>query len=254
MKKQQENLKTNPKTMEQWERSWQTHWRKIKLTHYEIQQSRKSKLEEHDFLMKRRSPAVERQRLKRITQEFKRGFEKLYKLGPAVTVFGSARFKPQHPYYRQARQVGRLLGEAGFTVLTGSGPGIMEAANRGALEAGAPTYGLNILLLHEQAPNPYVNESIDFHYFFSRKVMLLKYSCAYVIMPGGLGTLDELFETATLLQCHKIGPFPLILVGRNFWSGMIDFMSYMVDKGVFARDEIGFARLVDTPEEAFDSN
>lgn len=129
----------------------------------------------------------------------------------------------------------------------------MEAANRGAFEIGAPSYGLNILLPHEQAPNPYINENIDFHYFFARKVMLLKYSCAYIIMPGGLGTLDELYETATLLQCHKIGPFPMILVGRNFWSGMINFMSYMADKGVFARDEIGFARLVDSPEEAVDS-
>lgn len=248
MKKHQET-----KTMAQWERSWQAHWRKTKLTHYEIQHSRPSKLEEHDFLMERRSPASERKRLKRIMQEFEKGFDRLYQLGPAVTVFGSARFKPQHPYYRQARQVGRLLGEAGFTVLTGGGPGIMEAANRGAFEIGAPSYGLNILLPHEQAPNPYIDENVDFHYFFARKVMLLKYSCAYIIMPGGLGTLDELFETATLLQCHKIGPFPLILVGKNFWSGMIDFMSYMVKKGVFARDEIGFARLVDTPEEAVDS-
>lgn len=144
MKKRQET-----KTLEQWERSWQAHWRKTKLTHYEIQHSRKSKLEEHDFLMERRSPASERKRLKRITQEFEKGFDRLYKLGPAVTVFGSARFKPQHPYYRQARQVGRLLGEAGFTVLTGGGPGIMEAANRGAFEVGAPFYGLNILLPHE---------------------------------------------------------------------------------------------------------
>jgi uncharacterized protein (TIGR00730 family) len=245
--------KITPVTLKAWEKSWEKHWKKTKLTHFEMEHSRKSILEEHEFLMENRTPKKEKERLARITDEFERGFQELYHLGPAVTVFGSARFKPQHPYYRKARETGRLLGEAGFTVLTGGGPGIMEAANRGAFEAGAPTYGLNIVLPHEQKPNPYVKKSINFHYFFVRKVMLLKYSCAFVIMPGGLGTLDELFETVTLLQCHKIGPFPVILVGKQFWSGLIEFISYMMDHGVFKREELGFARLVDTPEEALDS-
>ena len=245
--------KVTPKTLKQWEQSWAKHWKNTKLTHYEMNVSRKSTLEEHDFLMEQRTPEKEKQRLKRITDEFEKGFRSFYKLGPAVTVFGSARFKPQHPYYKKARLMGRLLGDAGFTVLTGGGPGIMEAANRGAFEVNAPSYGLNIILPHEQNPNPYVKESVDFHYFFVRKVMLLKYSCAYVIMPGGLGTLDELFETATLIQCHKVGPFPLILVGKKFWSGLIDFMKYMTEHGVFKQEELGFARLVDTPEEALES-
>lgn len=241
------------KSLKQWEQGWEKHWKNSKLTHFEIATSRKSILDEHHFLMEKRTPKKERQRLERITKEFEIGFQKLYKLGPAVTVFGSARFKPQHPYYQKARQMGRLLGQAGFTVLTGGGPGIMEAANRGAFEVNAPSYGLNIVLPHEQKPNPYVNESVDFHYFFARKVMLLKYSCAYVIMPGGLGTLDELFETATLIQCHKVGPFPLILVGKKFWSGLINFMTHMMEHGVFKKEELGFARLVDTPEEALAS-
>jgi uncharacterized protein (TIGR00730 family) len=174
-------------------------------------------------------------------------------LGPAVTVFGSARFKPGHPYYELARQVGRNLAEAGLTVITGGGPGVMEAANRGAREAGGPSYGLNIILPHEQKPNPYIDENVAFHYFFVRKVMLVKYSCAYIVLPGGLGTLDELFEAATLIQCAKIGPFPLVLVGRDFWRGMLDYLLFMVDEGVFGAEEVGFARITDSAEEAVES-
>jgi len=129
----------------------------------------------------------------------------------------------------------------------------MEAANRGAREVGGPSYGLNIILPHEQAPNPYIDENVEFHYFFVRKVMLVKYSCAYVVLPGGLGTLDELFEAATLLQCGKIGPFPLVLVGREFWQGMRDFLLFMVEQGVFRANEVGFARITDSAEEAVDS-
>lgn len=245
--------KISPPTLEEWEKSWKKYWQKTQEIDFEIPIRFKSFLEEHKFIMERRTPEKEHQRLKKITKEFEKGFRALYKLRPAVTVFGSARFKPQNPYYRQARELGRLLGEAGFTVITGGGSGIMEAANRGAFEAGAPSYGLNIQLPHEQAPNPYVDESIEFHYFFVRKVMLLKYSFAYVIMPGGLGTMDELFETATLIQTHKVGRFPLILVGKKFWSGLIDFFVQMAEKKVFSKDEIGFARLVDTPEEAVDA-
>jgi uncharacterized protein (TIGR00730 family) len=178
------------------------------------------------------------------------GFKKLGRIGAAVTVFGSARFKPGEPYYELARQTGNVFAKAGFTVLTGGGPGAMEAANRGAHEAGGPTYGLNIILPHEQQPNPYVTDSFEFNYFFVRKVMLVKYSCAYIVVPGGLGTLDELFEAATLIQCQKIGPFPLILVGGKFWKGLRDFISYMASQGVFTASEVGFSRIVETPEEA----
>ncbi len=236
-----------------WEQAWQRYWKRVGFTPYELKlPDTTSANRERNFLTERRSLEKEKARLAKITAEFERGFRALKDLGPAVTVFGSARFKPGHPYYEQAREVGRSLAKAGFTVLTGGGPGAMEAANRGAHEAGGPSYGLNIVLPQEQKPNPYVDESVEFQYFFVRKVMLVKYSCAYVVVPGGLGTLDELFEAATLLQCGKIGPFPLVLVGREFWEGMRDFLLFMVKQGVFDASEIGFARIVDTAEEAVD--
>jgi uncharacterized protein (TIGR00730 family) len=142
------------------------------------------------------------------------------------------------------------LARAGFATLTGGGPGIMEAANRGAHETGGASFGLNIILPHEQSTNPHVDRSIEFHYFFTRKVCLVKYSCAFIVMPGGLGTLDELFEAATLIQCHKIGPFPLILMGEKFWQGMRQWGQFMMRQGVFNRDEIGFGRVTDSPAEA----
>jgi len=209
--------------------------------------------QERRFLMQSRTLTHERSRLQRIMKEFEHGFRSLRKLGPAVTVFGSARFAEGHPYYELARKVGRKLAEAGLTVITGGGPGAMEAANRGAREAGGPSYGLNIILPHEQEPNPYIDENVEFHYFFVRKVMLVKYSCAYIVVPGGLGTLDELFEAATLLQCGKIGPFPLVLVGKEFWGGMRDFLFFMVEQGVFAANEVGFARITDSADEAVDA-
>jgi uncharacterized protein (TIGR00730 family) len=237
-------------TPEKWEEAWQLHWKKAQLN-YELPVTKKSSsLDERKFLSVTRTAEKEKARLGRITKEFEMGFKKLGRLGPAVTVFGSARFKPGEPYYELARQSGRVFAEAGFTVLTGGGPGAMEAANRGAHEAGGPTYGLNIILPHEQHPNPYVNDSFEFNYFFVRKVMLVKYSCAYIVVPGGLGTLDELFEAATLIQCRKIGPFPLILVGGKFWKGLRDFISYMASQGVFTPEEVGFSRIVETPEEA----
>jgi hypothetical protein len=233
--------------IEEWEHGWQQYWSKAGTKGFELPAG-----EESDFLGEARTPAKERDRLKRIEEEFIRGFKGLFDLGPAVTVFGSARFKEDHPYYKRARQVGGELARAGFAVLTGGGPGIMEAANRGAHEAGGKSYGLNIILQHEQCANPYVEKSIEFRYFFIRKVMLVKYSCAFVIMPGGLGTLDELYEAATLIQCRKIGPFPVVLVGKKFWRGMQDWGRLMMKEGVFNQEEIGFGKVTDSPKEAVD--
>jgi uncharacterized protein (TIGR00730 family) len=237
-------------SVDAWERAWQKHWKKVQISPYEMPAGVGGSNSERDFLMQVRSPDREHARLTRIMAEFERGFRRLHKLGPAVTVFGSARFKPSHRYYKLTREVGRELARAGLAVLTGGGPGAMEAANRGAHDVGGPTYGLNIKLPHEQKPNPYVDDTIEFRYFFVRKVMLVKYSCSFIVVPGGLGTLDELFEAATLIQCGKIGPFPLILLGREFWEGLRDFAAFMAGEGVFATDEIGFARIVDTPREA----
>ena len=164
-------------------------------------------------------------------------------------------------FYEDARTLAKLLTTWSmsldsplhrFVVTSGGGPGIMEAANRGAHEAGGGSYGLNIILPQEQKENPYVDESIEFQYFFTRKVCLVKYSCAFIVMPGGLGTLDELFEAATLIQCRKIGPFPLILMGAKFWNGLREWGQDMMEEGVFARDEIGFGYVTDSPKEAVD--
>lgn len=228
-----------------WERAWQKHWSQTTRSTYELPPSA-----EGNFLSQARTPQKERARLKRINDEFQRAFKTFGDVGPAVTVFGSARFKETHPYYKLARAVGGELASAGFATLTGGGPGIMEAANRGAHETGGPSYGLNIILPHEQEENPYVDRSLEFHYFFTRKVCLVKYSCAFIVMPGGLGTLDEMFEAATLIQCRKIGPFPLILVGKEFWRGLREWGQSMMQAGVFARDEIGFGHVTDSPKEA----
>jgi len=235
--------------MDEWEQGWLKHWSKAGSRGYELPKSGPG-AEEAAFLTEVRSPENEIARLERIHEEFIKGFRELYHLGPAVTVFGSARFKDGHPYYQLAQEVGAELAKAGFATLTGGGPGIMEAANRGAFEAGGTSYGLNILLEHEQAPNPYVQKSIDFNYFFTRKVMLIKYSCSYIVMPGGLGTLDELFESATLIQCRKIGPFPVVLMGAEFWKGLQIWGDHLVKHGVFEKWELGFGRLTDSPQEA----
>lgn len=160
----------------------------------------------------------------RIFAELLRGFRAFHFLGPCVTVFGSARFTESHPYYRLARQVGSRLAEAGFTVMTGGGPGIMEAANRGAKDVHGRSVGCNIRLPREQQPNAYLDRWITFNHFFVRRVMLVKYSYAFVAMPGGFGTLDEIFETATLIQTGKIKDFPLVLMGVEFWRPLLDFM------------------------------
>ena len=235
--------------LDEWEQSWRKHWSKVGTPGYELPVGGPG-ASDREFLATARTPAGERARLKRITTEFERAFKTFYGVGPAVTVFGSARFKEDHRYYKLARAVGAELAKAGFATLTGGGPGIMEAANRGAFETGGKSYGLNIILPHEQCENPYVNKSLEFRYFFTRKVCLVKYSCAFIVMPGGLGTLDELFEAATLIQCQKIGPFPLVLMGSEFWKGMQQWGQFMMKQGVFTKDEIGFGRVTDSPKEA----
>jgi len=236
-------------TTDAWARAWQGWWSKVGLPGYELPVGGPGG-DEREFLAQARTPEKERARLQRINHEFIRGFKELFDVGPAVTVFGSARFKEKHRYYRLARATGAELAKAGFATLTGGGPGIMEAANRGAHEAGGASYGLNIVLPHEQKENPYVDKSIEYQYFFTRKVCLVKYSCAFIAMPGGLGTLDELFEAATLIQCQKIGPFPLILMGAEFWRGLREWFQFMVKQGVFARHEIGFGYVTDSPKTA----
>jgi len=241
-----------PPTSDEWEARWQSYWSRAGTLDYELGESEwddSAELQERDFLAQARTPDGERERLRRINEEFERGFQQLYSLGPAVTVFGSARFGEGTPQYELGREVGRELAGAGFAVMTGGGPGMMEAANRGAKEGGGRSIGCNILLPHEQRPNPYLDDMVEFRYFFVRKVMLVKYSCAFVCLPGGLGTLDELFEAATLIQCRKIGPFPLVLVGAGFWSGLREFAWKLVLAGALSEQELGFATITDSPRD-----
>ena len=182
-------------------------------------------IEERLFLDGPQSRFAELMRAFRISAEVLKGFRKLHFVGPCVTVFGSARFAEGHPSYELARQVGAELAKAGFTVMTGGGPGVMEGANRGAQEVGGRSIGCNIILPREQDPNPYLDTFIEFKYFFVRKLMLAKYSYAFVALPGGFGTLDELFEVATLVQTGKMQQFPIVLAGRDYWQPMLDFLS-----------------------------
>ncbi len=163
-------------------------------------------------------------RIFRIMAEFVEGFEVMSQIGPAVSIFGSARTPRTDPYYQQARQLGSMLAKEGFAVITGGGPGIMEAANRGASEAGGQSIGLNITLPHEQVPNPYAGIQIDFRYFFARKVMFLKYASGFVCFPGGFGTMDEFFEAMTLIQTDKVENFPVVLVGSEYWTALLDWI------------------------------
>ncbi len=163
-------------------------------------------------------------RVFRIMSEFVEGFEEMSQVGPAVSVFGSARTQAGSRHYEQSRKLGAMLAKRGFAVITGGGPGIMEAANRGAYEAGGKSIGLNIALPHEQVANPYTNIEMDFRYFFARKVMFIKYACAFVCFPGGFGTMDEFFEAMTLIQTEKVDPFPVILFGKAFWGKLAGWM------------------------------
>jgi len=189
-------------------------------------------------------------RMFRIMAEFVDGFEALAKYHPAVSIFGSTRIKPGDEVYQKAEQIGKLLAENGFAVITGGGPGLMEAANKGAFSAGGKSIGLNIELPHEQKPNPYTNITLNFRYFFVRKVMFVKYAVAYIILPGGFGTMDEMLEAVTLIQTNKIRPFPVILVGSNYWKGFLDWMRDVVLKyEKISLADIEILQLIDEPEE-----
>jgi len=189
-------------------------------------------------------------RLFKIMAEFVDGFEKLGDYFPAIAIFGSARLKSTNPIYTKAETIARLLAKKGYNIITGGGPGIMEAANKGAVEGGTHSIGLNIELPFEQKPNPYSDVRLSFQYFFVRKVMLIKYSVAYVIMPGGFGTLDEMFEAITLIQTKKIRPFPVILVGRDYWGGLMEWIrEEMLAMGTISSSDLDIMQVMDDPEE-----
>ena len=189
-------------------------------------------------------------RIFRIMAEFIDGFEILSKIPPAVSIFGSARTQPDDSDYKKAEETAAKLAKAGYAVVTGGGPGIMEAANKGASQAGGISVGLNINLPAEQKPNKYIGTYLDFRYFFVRKVMFVKYSVAFVIFPGGFGTLDEFFESIGLIQTHKIKPFPVILVGREYWKGLKDWMDKaLLAGGKISPEDINLFRIIDEPDE-----
>ena len=189
-------------------------------------------------------------RMFRIISEFVEGFETLSEVGHAVTIFGSSRIKRGDELYRKTEQLAKLLVKSGFAVITGGGPGLMEAANKGAAEAGGKSIGLNIELPMEQKPNPYSNVLLNFRYFFCRKVMFVKYAMAYVIMPGGFGTLDEFFEAITLIQTHKIKPFPVIMVDKDYWGGLIDWVKgTLLKEKMISPDDLEIFQVLNDPDE-----
>jgi len=189
----------------------------------------------------------------RVFWQFIKGFRTLHFVGPCITVFGSARFKEDNVYYRVARNFGKRIAESGFTTMTGGGPGIMEAANRGAFENGGMSVGCNIRLPFEQKENPYLNRSVTFEHFFVRKVLLVKYSYAFIIMPGGFGTMDELFEALTLIQTGKVQGFPVILYGQDYWRGLIEWLStVMLSEGKIAKADLNLLVMSDSPSEVRD--
>ena len=194
--------------------------------------------------------ARESWRMFRIMAEFVDSIDTMSSLPPGVSIFGSARVAPGSPEYAKAEELGRLLAQAGFTVITGGGGGVMEAGNKGAAEAGGHSVGLNIELPFEQRPNPYANVRLSFHYFFVRKVIFVKYSVAYVVMPGGFGTLDELAEALTLIQTRRIRPFPVILVDSAYWGGLLDWIrSVQLERGMISPEDLDIIEVMDEPAE-----
>lgn len=206
--------------------------------------------EEHYFLEGPSSRRSEFFMTLRIVRDFIRGFRVLHFVGPCVTVFGSARFAVDHPFYKVAREVGSGLSRLGFTVMTGGGPGIMEAANRGAREVGGRSVGCNIELPQEQQPNPYLDRHVTLRHFFVRKLLLIKYSYAFIVMPGGAGTMDELFESLTLIQTRKIEQFPIVLIGKQYWQRLVGLLEQMVEAGTIDPADIKLLLVTDSVEEA----
>ena len=206
----------------------------------------------NDFLDGPKSRTSELKFTWKIAMQFIRGFRKLHFIGPCVTVFGSARFQQGHEYYVMAEEIGRAIASTGFTVMTGGGPGIMEAANKGAMEAGGYSVGCNIRLPREQEPNSYMHEWVTLDYFFVRKVLLLKYSYAFIVLPGGWGTMDELFETLTLVQTGMIHHFPVVLMGRSYYQPLMDYLDFMLSKGTISEEDLKLVKLTDDSREAID--
>lgn len=193
-------------------------------------------------------------RLFRIMGEFVEGFDSMTGIEPAITIYGAARLKPEDPLYSQIVEIARKLGQSGFSIITGGGPGVMEAANKGALEGNTISVGLNIELPEEQCINNYTNKSVTFHHFFVRKVMLVKYATAFIIMPGGLGTMDELTEVLTLMQTQKIKPFPVILYDSKFWQGFFNWLrDTVLAKRFIAEEDLTLLRIFDSPDEVIEA-
>ena len=192
-------------------------------------------------------------RMFRIISEFVEGFDELAKVIPAVSIFGSARVKTDSKYYKLAEEISERLTKEGFSIITGGGPGIMEAGSKGAFKNKGLSVGLNIELPFEQKPNPYLNKNLTFRYFFARKVMFVKYATAFVIMPGGFGTMDELFESITLIQTKKINPFPVVMVGKEYWGGLLDWMKKeMLGRGFIGQNDLNIIQTADTAKEVVD--
>ena len=213
---------------------------------------RKAILTMNDYLEGPKSRTSELMFTWDVAFQFIKCFRKLHFVGPCVTVFGSARFQKGHRYYTMAEEVGSVIASTGFTVMTGGGPGIMEAANKGAFERGGMSIGCNIRLPREQAPNPYMHEWVTTDYFFLRKVLLLKYSYAFVVLPGGWGTMDELFETLTLVQTGMIHHFPVVLMGTDYYQPLIDYLDFMLAQGTISPEDLKLVKLTDDPHEAMD--
>lgn len=214
------------------------------------QKKRKVLLSQYDYLEGPKSRTSELAFTINVVLQFIKGFRKLHFVGPCVTVFGSARFKHDHVYYKMAEEVGRAIVKTGFTVMTGGGPGIMEAANKGAFEAGGTSVGCNIKLPQEQKPNAYMHEWVLLDYFFVRKFLMLKYSYAFVVLPGGWGTMDEMFETLTLVQTGMIHHFPVILMGKTYYQPLMDYLQIMISEGTISKEDLNYVTLTDDTNEA----
>lgn len=207
---------------------------------------------EHVFLEGPKSRGYELAFAFKVFKQFIKGFRILHFVGPCITVFGSARFKEDHPYYQQAVEFGKRIAQMGFTTMTGGGPGIMEAANKGAFENGGQSVGCNIQLPFEQKANPYLHTSITFEHFFVRKALLIKYSYAFIIMPGGFGTMDEFFETLTLVQTKTLTQFPLVLFGKEYYKELMEAINDMALKGTITKEDMKLVLLTDDHNEAMD--